>query len=576
LPRIAQSVVDEVKQLNIVDVISPYAELKKSGANYVALCPLPSHREKTPSFTVNEQKGIFYCFGCHIGGDGIKFIQEYKGYDFSEAVVFLCERFGIEAKYENAAQRHSDISSALKGIYKDVEEYCAESLYSKEGALALAYLEKRGFAGEIISRFKLGYMPKFPEITRFKDKYRDDVLYASGIFSKGTGSMFRERLIIPIRSANGACIALSGRALVSVEKGKYINSPETPIFIKHKTLYNLDKAMSHIQKSKSCWLVEGYFDAIRMAAAGIENTVAIMGTAISKENIAQISRHVEEYNLLLDGDRAGINAMEKSYAGALKADIYPNIVLLPEGEDPDSFIAKNGADALKDLEKKDLIEYMIRRKFDGAADANTKFYRLDDVRKMLEQIIDPYRREYYINLTSKIFEVNIRTLTADIGTEVPKIKEHKSKKSAVKNITERRFLSLLLELPEESADKIIQEITPEYLEDETARKLYKKIIELAGEDDVIARLGADTDVGEAAALLILEEKRSSDIFAEIYDCKNRIILTHLENRQKELIINQTIAADSERAGVLREFAANTEKMKELKAKLAKKATVGKV
>jgi DNA primase len=572
LPRIAQSVVDEVKQLNIADVISPYAELKRSGANYVALCPLPNHREKTPSFTVNEQKGIFYCFGCHKGGDGIKFIQEYKGYDFSEAVIFLCERFGIEVKFENAAQ-HSDLSSALKGIYKDVEEYCAASLYSKEGAVALAYLEKRGFAGEITSRFKLGYMPKFPEMERFRDKYRDDVLDASGIFSKGSGSMFRERLIIPIRSANEACIALSGRALVSVEKGKYINSPETPIFMKRKVLYNFDKAMSHMQKSKSCWLVEGYFDAIRMAAAGIENTVAMMGTAITKERVAQLSRYVEEYNLLLDGDSAGVKAMEDSYKVALEADIYPNIVLLPEGEDPDSFIAKKGVDALKSLEKKDLIEYMIRRRFDGAADANAKFYRLDDVREMLGQIKDPYRREYYIKLTSKIFEVNIHTLTADIGTEVPKIKTHAAKKSAIKNIAERRFLSLLLELPEESADKIIQEIEPEYLEDETARKLYKKIIELVGEDDVIARLGADAAVGEEAALLILEERHSSDIFAEIYDCKNRIILTHLENRNKELIINQTIAADGERAGVLREFASNAEKMKELRAKLAKKAAV---
>jgi DNA primase len=410
-------------------------------------------------------------------------------------------------------------------------------------------------------------MPKFPEIKWFKDKYGEKTLEESGIFSKGFGStMFRERLIFPIYTLTGACVAIAGRALVSVENRKYINSPETPVFVKGKTLYNFNNALPAIQSSKSCYLVEGYFDAIRMASAGFENTVAMMGTAITKDRVSQLSRHAEEYNLLLDGDKAGLRAMEDSYKVALETDIYPNIILLPQGEDPDSFLAKNGADALKSLEKKDLIEYMIRRKFDGAADINAKFYRLDEVRKMLGQIKNPYRREYYINLASEIFDVNVLTLSADIGTEVPVIRQYGGKNKEISNITERLFLSLLLELPEESADKIIQEVPPEYLKDETARKLYEKVVELLGEDNLIARLAGDETLGGVAALLILES-RPADIFAEIYDCKNRIMLTHFENHGRELVLRQLAAGQTERDSLLREFAANAERIKELRTRL---------
>ncbi|MDR2400115.1 MAG: DNA primase [Deferribacteraceae bacterium] len=564
MPRIAQSVINEVKQLNIVDIISQHAELKKSGGKYLAICPLPNHREKTPSFTVDETKNFFFCFGCHKGGNGITFVMEYKGYDFSEAVVYLCERFGIEVKYDKTGAHH-DTSSVLKNLYGDMEEYCAAALYTREGEVALGYLANRGFGEDIITRFKLGYMPKFPEIGRFKGKYGEGLLEESGIFSRGFGSMFRERLIIPIHSATGSCIALSGRALQSVEKGKYINSPETPIFMKRKVLYNFDNAIAAIKKSRSCYLVEGYFDAIRMAAAGFDNTVAMMGTAVTKERFAQLSRHAEELNLLLDGDAAGLNAMERCHEAALEAGVYPNIILLPQGEDPDSFIAKNGADALKALKKVDLIEFLIRRKFNEASDVNARFHRFDDVRLMLEKINDPYRRDRYIKLSAKIFEVNINTLTADIGSDLPQIREYSGKKSIIKNITERRFLSLLLELPAESADKVIQEIPSDYIEDEIARNLYEKIVALldVGEEDILLHLAEDTVVGEAAALLLFGEQASADIFTEIYNCKNRILLTYYENRNRKIVNMQSM----EYSALLKEFASNAEKIKELRTRL---------
>ncbi|MDR2105240.1 MAG: toprim domain-containing protein, partial [Deferribacteraceae bacterium] len=464
--------------------------------------------------------------------------------------------FGIEVKYDDS-RGYTDTSSALKNLYADVELYCSELLHTKEGEVARNYLTRRGFEEDIITRFKLGYMPKFPEVERFKSKYGEELLEQSGIFFKGKGSMFRERLIIPIHSVTGSCIALSGRALLDAENRKYINSPETPIFMKRKVLYNFDNAVNAIKKNRSCYIVEGYFDVIRMAAAGFENCVAMMGTAVTRERFSQLSRHAEEFNLLLDGDAAGAAASEHSYEAALEADVYPNIIQLPAGEDPDTFIVKNGGDALRNLEKRDLIEYLIHRKLDEATDINTKYHRLDDVRHMLEKVKDPYRREHYINLTSKIFEVNINTLSADIGSDVPQIRTYSGKKQLINNITEKRFLTLLLELPEESADKITAEVPPEYIEDETARKIYEKFIELASEEDVIPRLAADELLGGAVAdLFFSKERRSIDIFAEIYDCKNRILLTHYEKRNSQPIN-------------LEEFAQNTEIMKELKAKLKK-------
>jgi DNA primase len=546
-------VIDEIRQLNIVDIISPHTELKKAGGKYWALCPLPNHLEKTPSFSVDEREGLFYCFGCHEGGNGITFIQKCNGYDFTEAVIYLCEQFGIEIKYDGRFEGHNP---SLKELHRDTADYCAGMLYSKEGKDALGYLHKRGFTDAIIKQFKLGYMPKFPEIEPFEKKYGQKLLEQSKI------SMFRERLMFPIHSFTGACVALSGRILDSdAVKGKYINSPETPIFKKGNMLYNFYNAMPAIKKSKACYLVEGYFDAIRMVSAGFENTVAVMGTAVTKDQLSQLVKHgVEEYNLLLDGDSAGMKAMQKSYSAALMADIYPNIILLPQNEDPDSFIAKNGAKALINLGKKDLIEYMIRWEFDSAEDENAKFYRLDDVNKILGQIKNPYRLEHYIKLTSDIFGASVSTLTAGVGAALPKTEEFDGKKSGIKNPTEQRFLSLLLQLPEESADKITQEVPVRYFEDKTAARLYTKILEHLGDDNLFTRLleGEDKDLAEAAMFLLMgNEDKTGDIFKEIEDCKNRLLFFYHDNYGRTLTNPN-------------EFRDNYEKIKELRLKLKRR------
>jgi DNA primase len=560
-------VIEEIRQLNIVDIVSPHTELKKAGGKYWALCPLPNHLEKTPSFCVDERKGFFYCFGCHEGGNGISFIQKCKGYDFTEALIYLCEQFGIDIKYDDRFEGHN---SSLKELHGEVADYCAGMLYSKVGETALEYLRKRGFADSLIKQFKLGYMPKFPEVPPFEKKYGAKLLEQSGIFTE-RGSMFRERLMFPIHSFTGACVAFSGRTLDNTDKRKYINSPDTPIFNKRNILYNFYSAMSAVKKSKACYLVEGYFDVIRMVGAGFENTVAVMGTAVSQEGLSQLAKHgAEEYNLLLDGDSAGTQAMQKSYKVALAADIYPNIILLPQNEDPDSFIAKNGAGALAGLGKKDLIEYMIRWEFDNAEDINAKFHRLDDVRKMLEQIKNPYRREHYIKLTSDIFEVNVRTLTADVGAALPRTEEFDGKRSGIKNPNERRFLSLLLQLPEESADKVTQDIPANCFEDKTAAGLYTKILEHLGDDDLFARLLEDKDLAEAAALLLMENEDSAgDIFTELYDCKNRLLIIYYENYGKTLT-KQAALEQSEPGVLLREFGNNYEKIKELRLKLKRR------
>src|SRR5580700_984841 len=281
--------VDQLKsQVNIVNVIGQYVQLKKASRDrFTGLCPF--HKEKTPSFSVSESKQFYHCFGCHVSGDVLKFVQEIEGVSFYEAKKSLAERHGIPMpKRSEYADEDSKTRAALMLMHELAQEQFRANLHSSAGEIARAYLARRGVQPETIEQFGLGYsLPSGRSLLRmFEERHFPTAqMEASGLIgqsqSGGYYDRFRNRLMFPIHKEDGKIIAFGGRALAADEKSKYMNSPETPIYRKSKTLYNLHRAKEAIRKEQRAILVEGYMDAIGVSAAGFGAVVAICGTAFT-------------------------------------------------------------------------------------------------------------------------------------------------------------------------------------------------------------------------------------------------------------------------------------------------------
>jgi DNA primase len=346
--------IDEVlDRVDIVAVISRHVELKKSGKSYKGRCPF--HQEKSASFYVTPEMRRFKCFGCQAGGDAIAFIQRYLGKTFSDAVKDLAREVGvdIEAGVDPAARERAQI--------KEVTDFAAEhfraQLWDERGAKAREYLHSRGVTDDVAKAFGLGFASA--EWSGLADKLKERGLTEHGLKAgliakrqKGDGhyDLFRGRLIIPIRAPEGRTIAFGGRLLIGDDGPKYLNSRESKLYNKSETLYGMDQARDDLHRKKVAVLVEGYFDCIGMHQAGVRNAVALCSTALTPGHLALLSRHeVKELILLLDGDDAGRKAVERLAPALLGGGTATRVAVLPQGEDPDTFARKVGAEAVRTL-----------------------------------------------------------------------------------------------------------------------------------------------------------------------------------------------------------------------------------
>ena len=532
MPRIKASVIEDVRRLSIAEVISPHVELIRKGRNVMGLCPF--HSEKTPSFHVNEDKNFFKCFGCGEAGDNITFIMKYKNLDYPGAVTWLCENYGIALEYDDTDAPTKPLKE-LKAIHEYIAEKAQGLLFSPAGTVALRYIKERGFSEEIIKTFELGYIPSTFDTSEVEKLFSPAVIKDSGLLYNtraGYKCFFEDRVLFPIRTATGACVGFSGRTMNKNEKAKYKNSPETPIFSKRRELYNIHRAKDVMREHKSCYIAEGYFDVMRLHQAGYQETVAIMGTAFTSQQVTQLIHHAEEYNLVLDGDSAGLKAMAESAQVALETGIYPYIILLPEGEDPDSLISKRGSAAFQEAveQKKDLFIYLIEAERAKATDDNRRFHRLEGIKKLLIRMKDPYRRDYYAKHTAEAFGVSYDTLFSEVNISRAKVIVKKSNKAQLTNICEREFLSLLIELPEESADRLAEGLDEDYFEESTAGKLFKKMVELSMQSDRITALINDPDFGELVSELSIERVDMGDPYLAALDRKTIIIMNYFKKQ----------------------------------------------
>ncbi|MBN2467275.1 MAG: DNA primase [Deltaproteobacteria bacterium] len=336
--------IEEIRsRANIVDVISEYVSLKKVGKNYQALCPF--HSEKTPSFSVNEEKQIFYCFGCRKGGDVITFLQEASGISFVEAVRQLAEKYGISFPSSSQGQAQGTPYETLIRINEQAIAYYHRMLVERpEGEAGRTYLEKRGIHGEVWKVFKLGYAPdRWDGLVRFlaSEKLPLELGKELGLISsrKGGGfyDCFRGRIMFPIFDVSGKPIGFGGRDLGGGFP-KYLNSPESPIYKKRLSLFGLPITRKAIRDDDRVFIVEGYFDLLSLYQAGIFPVIAPLGTALTNEHIQTLKRFTTNFYIVFDGDPAGQNAALRSLEMFLDQGVSPRVLLLPPGSDPDEFI----------------------------------------------------------------------------------------------------------------------------------------------------------------------------------------------------------------------------------------------
>lgn len=430
--RIEQSTINEIKdKTDILDLVSEYVKLEKRGRNYIGLCPF--HDEKTPSFTVSEEKQICHCFGCKKGGNVFQFTQEIKDISFTEAVKELGERVNIEVETDQSASGQDDThqvaSEDLQMIemHELMQEYYHYALKKTvEGEAALTYLKERGFTDALIDARKIGYAPKnshFCHDFLQKKGYDIQLAYEAGLLSRNEENFsyydrFRDRVMFPLMNAQGRTVGYSGRTYTNQEP-KYLNSPETPIFQKRRLLYNVDKARKSIRKNDEIILLEGFMDVIKVDQAGIKQVVASMGTQISQEHIAFIKKLTSNVTLMFDGDFAGSEATLKSGQALLEQGFNVFVVQLPKDMDPDEYIGKHGADAFNyyvEHEKKSYILYKVHIHQDEIDNNDLSYERyLKEITNDISLMKSSILRKKILQEVSELFKVSLDSLNNEVG-----------------------------------------------------------------------------------------------------------------------------------------------------------------
>ena len=444
MAMISEQKIDEIRaSSNIVDIIGEYVDLKRAGSSYKGLCPF--HNEKTPSFTVDEKKQLFHCFGCGVGGDVVSFIMQKEGLSYPESLEYLANKAGIRMEYSNNYEANPR-NKELYEINKDIMMFYYKNLLTNKEAIN--YLKNRGLSGKIVNRFMLGFAKNswqdlcdYIEYRGYDKKDLEDI----GLIKKSSKGnyydKYRNRIIFPIINHYGNVIGFGGRA-IGDEMPKYLNSPESDIFKKRFNLYGLN--IYKKQKGTDIILVEGYMDVIALNNFGIDYGVASLGTALTPDQAKLIKRYAENIYICYDRDSAGINATNKAIEIFLDADVKPKIITLEEGLDPDDFIKKYGKEAF--LEKKenalDAYNYKYNQILDlySKANPNEKYEKLDLFVEFLASIDSDLTREIFTNNVSTLFKIDKSTLNQAVDKYNTNINEKESRKNYYKQKNDSKVI----------------------------------------------------------------------------------------------------------------------------------------
>lgn len=443
--RIPDDKIEEVQSsVDIVDVVSDYVSLKKRGANFFGLCPF--HSEKTPSFSVNPERGIYKCFGCGRGGNVFSFLREVEKIEFVEAVRMLAERSGVTLPTPSGDQKGE--SSVVDSIYHALRLagrfFHSQLTETESGKPALTYLRERGFTDETIRKWGLGYAPDSWEslIGHASDQSVSmEYLDLAGLVikrEKGEGyyDRFRGRVMFPLMTQVGQVVGFTGRVLTDAEKqAKYINTPETKVYHKGRILYGLNMGKNDIRKAGEAFLVEGNTDVISLYQAGVTNVVATSGTALTPSQVSLLGRYADSVTLLFDADSAGVTAMERSVDLLLRANMKVRTLRLPEGQDPDSFVRKKGRDgflAYSDKHQTDFVSFKLSVAgfTEAESDPELVWEAVQSVLKSIVLIPNGIRQEGYIRLLAERTGIPDDKLRRELPAQAPKKRRRPSRRSA--------------------------------------------------------------------------------------------------------------------------------------------------
>ncbi|MBP5482642.1 MAG: DNA primase [Bacteroidales bacterium] len=402
----------------VEEVVGDFVTLKRRGASYVACCPF--HNEKTPSFHVTPSKGIYKCFGCGKAGSAVGFVMEYEHMTYPEALRYLARKYNIEVKEEEetadqiAARQRSE---SLMAVSEFARKFFCDQLQEGEGrAVGYQYYRKRGIEDATIEQWSLGWAPSgrsaLVDAARAAG-YKDEYLVAAGLaIQQEDGKLidkFRERVMFPIHSVSGRVIAYSGRTLKADNPAKYVNSPETEIYIKSRNLLGIYFAKSEIAKTDRCILVEGNVDVVMMHQMGITNVVASCGTSLTEEQIRLIKRFTENITIMYDGDAAGLHAAVRAIGMILKEGMNARVVFLPDGDDPDSFSRKHTLEEIKEFiasHEQDGIAFKTNLLLEDTGDDPLKKANLiNEIADTVAEIPDAIKRQVYIDTVARQFGI---------------------------------------------------------------------------------------------------------------------------------------------------------------------------
>lgn len=538
MARYSDDLIEEIRQSNdIVDVISQYMNLKRSGRNYFGLCPF--HNEKSPSFSVSPDKQIFHCFGCGVGGNVITFIMKIEGCSFVEAIQMLAARANIQLPtLENNQDTAKEI---LKSKVHKVNEFAAEfyhkNLYTPNAKMGQEYVKKRQLSNETLKAFKIGYSGKFNELyqTLKKEGFEDQEILESGLVNRNNNGTYidryRNRLMFPICDVRNRVIAFGGRVLDD-SKPKYINSPENVVYSKGRHLFGLNVAKK--EKIDKLLIVEGYMDVISLHQRGIKNVVASLGTALTQQQGFLLRKNANQVIVSFDSDEAGLEAKKRAVDILQNMGIDLRILQMEGAKDPDEYVKKYGNVRFLNLIEKaiSVVEFKVKllKKDLNLENVNDKIKFLNQIAKLLSKIDNTMEREVYIEKIAKTYQISKEAIYAEVNKLSYNMKQtdgllEKNKKVILKPIKknleveqsivkrENMILSLLLKGDLNIYQIIKQNIKDDEFKDEVNNKIAKKLYEEfeKGNSNIIGILDKLDDE---------EQSHVTEIMADEYELEN--------------------------------------------------------
>ena len=559
MARYSEEILNEVRQSNdIVDVISQYVHLKRSGRNYFGLCPF--HNEKSPSFSVSPDKQIFHCFGCGVGGNVITFVSQIEGLNFIETVQMLAERANIQLPtlQNNGDTQREILKDKVYKVNEFTAEYYHQNLYKPQAKMAQEYVKKRQLTNETLKSFRIGFSGKFDELYQElkKQGFQEQEILESGLVNKNERGQYidryRNRLMFPICDARGRVIAFGGRVLDD-SKPKYINSPENIVYSKGRHLFGLNVAKKG--DTKKILIVEGYMDVISLHQRGITNVVASLGTALTEQQGWLLRKNSEQIILSFDSDEAGIKAKLRSIEILQNMGCDLRVLQLEGAKDPDEYILKYGNMRFQNAVDKafSVVEFKVKilKKELNLDNTNDKIKFLNEIAKLISKVDNTMEREVYIEKIAKEYDISKEAIYAEVNkltyknVKTEKVLERPKpvvthKKVETKEVSEaiRRRENTILTGDLSIYEIIKQNIKPEDFQDEINQKIAQKLYEEfeKGNSNINGIIdNLDQDQQNQITMIMAEDYEIEDLEKAIDDIIQAYKRDKLNNRKLEIL-----------------------------------------